>query len=64
MWYLIIMKAIKCENCGDRLVSLFYREWDKKKKKMANNTKIKQMYCRKCKMPTEVVVLNWFKEDK
>lgn len=56
------MKSIKCEKCGDRLISLFYRAWDKKKQKMANNTKIEQMYCRTCKKPTEVHVMNWFKE--
>jgi len=50
---------MKCSVCDTKLVSLYYREQINKKRKFV---KIKQYYCKKCKKPTEVKIMNWFKE--
>lgn len=49
----------KCEECGTKLVTLYYQE---RKNDKVKAHKIKEKYCRKCKKP--MIVMNWFIDKK
>ena len=48
---------MKCEKCGTKLKSLYFRKYGKK----SNWIRIEEVYCEKCKKP--MLVTNWFEGE-
>ena len=54
------MRNQKCPKCGGNLYSLYYRK--RNGGKIQKWVKIKQFFCTKCNKPTELQIVNWFKD--